>query len=57
MQNGKYFVEGDHTEDTLMPAFEKARSAFLQFINSRFPIEADTDGWYRYKRRMAKNDQ
>ncbi|MBX3640261.1 MAG: hypothetical protein KF888_07080 [Nitrosomonas sp.] len=56
INNGKYFVKGDHTEDTLMLASEKAHSAFLQAINSRFEIEGDIEGWYGYKRAMAKDD-
>ena len=56
MNNEKYFVKGDHTDDTLMLASEKAHSAFLNVINSRFEIEGDIEGWYGYKRAMAKDD-
>ena len=56
MNNGKYFVKGDHTENTLMLASEKAYSAFLQYMNVYFNFEGDIEGWYGFNRAMAKDD-
>ncbi|NIA11948.1 MAG: hypothetical protein GWP10_20055 [Nitrospiraceae bacterium] len=56
VNNGKYFVKGDHTEDTLMLASEKAREAFFKAMKTRFGIEGDIESWYGYKRAMAKDD-
>ncbi|MDY4388687.1 hypothetical protein [Pectobacterium aroidearum] len=56
VNNGKYFVKADHAEDTLMLASEKARSAFLQAVDSRYDIEGDIEGWYGYQRAMDKDD-
>jgi len=56
MNNGKYFVKGNHTEDTLMLASEKARLAFVGTIDVRFKMEGNLEGWYQYKRAMTKND-
>ena len=56
MNNGRYFVKGDHTTNTLMLASGKAYSAFLNTINSRFQIEGDIEGWYGFSLAMAKSD-
>lgn len=56
VNNGKYFVKGNHTEDTLMLASEKARLAFMKTMDARFKIEGDLEGWYGFERAMAKND-
>lgn len=56
VNNGKYFVKGDHTINTLTLASEKAYSAFLKEINARFELEGDIEGWYGFKRAMAKDD-
>jgi hypothetical protein len=58
VNNGKYFVTADHVDDTLMLASDKALNAFLSEIESRFGISdfGDIEGWYGYKRAMAKSD-
>ena len=50
------FVKGDHTTNTLILASEKAYYAFLKEINARFELEGDIEGWYGFKRAMAKDD-
>lgn len=39
-----------------MLASEKAYSAFLKAMNSRFDIDGNLEGWYGFKRAMAKDD-
>ena len=56
MNNGKYFVKGEHVEDTLMLASEKAKDAFLIEFQKGQGIEGDIEGWYSYKRAMSKDD-
>lgn len=56
INNKKYFVKGDHTTNTLILASEKAYYAFLKEINARFELEGDIEGWYGFKRAMAKDD-
>lgn len=53
----KIFVYGDHVEDTLMLVSDKAKRAFLKFIEERYvDNDLNIEGWYAYKRAMSKND-
>ncbi len=56
INNGKYFIKGDHTENTLILASEKAYYAFLQTMNVRFGFEGNIEGWDGSNRAMAKED-
>jgi hypothetical protein len=53
----KWFLKGGHVEDTLMLASEKARSAFLLLIESKYTDgDMDIESWYDYMRAMAKDN-
>lgn len=55
--DGKVFIKGDHTEDTLMLASPKAVDAFLSLIEKKYvDSDLEIEGWYAYHRAMEKND-
>ncbi|MBB1385394.1 hypothetical protein H5119_07575 [Pseudoalteromonas sp. SG45-5] len=58
VNNGRYFITADGTDDTLMLASDKALHAFLSKVESCFGISdfGDIEGWYAYSRAMSKDD-
>lgn len=54
-KTGMYFLKGDHTEDTLLLASEKARLTFIKVLDDRFKIDGSIEGWYEFHRLMEKD--
>lgn len=54
-KGNSYFVKYIH-DDLLMLASEKARNYFMTFLEQKYTGDMDMEGWYAYKRAMAKND-
>ena len=54
--NGKLFIKTGQTENTLMLVSSKATDMFIKTIYKRFDIDGDIEGWYGFKRNMAKDD-
>jgi hypothetical protein len=57
-KDGKLFIKAGHTDDTLMLASEKAKTAFLKIIETRYVDDNDMDieSWYAYNHAMSKDD-
>jgi hypothetical protein len=56
-QDGKLFLKGDSTEDTLM-IVPHAKEVFLKEVWGRYITDKDLgiEGWYALQRAMAKDD-
>lgn len=56
--NGKWIVSSPNAEDKLLLASQQAKDAFLHLVSERYIDDQDQDieGWYGYKRAMAKDD-
>lgn len=54
-KNGQYIVSCSTIDDKLILASEKARAAFLSFIENEY-CDGNEEGWYAFHKAMEKDD-